>query len=176
MKKILLFAALLSFSFTQSYANNGDKNKPNCKKDHPEAADSGDGEKSGNKIVYSSIAGEFLYIETVDKNRRPLSCLMRINNEDKHRFVPENGLITFDRDTDLQTIHVFHDSKVYDFVPKQTEHNKLTLVLNTKNQKYHQYENRVRKIKYDDIYFESKPKKRVMSCGLQADVDFLVSQ
>lgn len=175
MKKIILFATLLSFSFSSVQAhddNNADPTKPKAEK--PACAVKIDKEDTGNKIFYSSIAGESLYIQTVDKHLRPLSCLLRINDEDKHQIVPKNGLITFEKDQQISAIHVFHDSKVYDFVPEATEHNKLTLVLDTKNRKYNYYENRARKINNEEFYPTTKSKRKLASCGLQADVDYLL--
>lgn len=174
MKKIILFAALFSFSFSSVQAHDDNNTEPTSCSEKPEKVDKLDKTDSGNKIFYSSIEGESLYIQTVDKHLRPLSCLLRINDEDKHQIVPENGLITFERDQEISAIHVFHDSKVYDFVPEETEHNKLTLVLDTKNRKYNYYENRARKIKNETFYPNSKPKRKFASCGLQADVEYLL--
>ena len=146
MKKLILFASLFCFGFSSLQAHDDNNIPPKPKADHPACVKKVDKEDSGNKIFNSSIAGESLYIETVDKHLRPLSCLLRINEESQHQIVPASGLITFDKDKEISAIHVFHDSKVYDFVPEETEHNKLTLVLDTKNRRYNYFENRARRI------------------------------
>lgn len=162
MKKNILLPILFLCTTLSLWATNKNHEDPMYSADAPQKVDEAIEDDGENKIVYSSIAGEAIYIETVDKHMRPLSCLLSINNENRYHYVAHDGWIAFKKDTPLETIHVFHDAKVYDFVPKETGHNKLTLVLNTKNQKYDLYENRVRKIK-DRSPIHSSPKKIMVS-------------
>lgn len=172
MKKLLFLTFLLSVSIS-GFAMHEDPvedKKKECadKKECAQKRVNIKKKSEHNTIYYSSIEGEALFIETVDKHRRPLSCILRINDEPKHTFVPEDGLVAFDKNKEVKVIHVFHDSKVYDFIPEKTNHNKLTLVLNTKNQKYHLYENRLRKINNEN-WMQKQSKGRMVSCEINSE-------
>ncbi|MEL6637952.1 MAG: hypothetical protein AAFW73_16385 [Bacteroidota bacterium] len=155
MKRYSMFLYVLAFfvssplvmlAANDQLAHNGDDPAPPSKSDTIMA--SPQLFRSPNVIHYSYEKGDALFLETVDEFERPLSCILSINQERRYHFVPEDGIISFERDTKVDRISVFHDAKVYDFIPEPSDHNKLTLVLDTESQRFDLFEDRLHKINY----------------------------
>ncbi len=158
MKKISLLLCMLSFVIYTQAADDAFNPTFPLHGDDPETQNTAGGDsiltnhttldaiKSPNVIHYSYEKGDALYLATVDEFERPLSCILSINQERKYHFIPESGIISFERDTKVDRISVFHDAKVYDFIPDPTDHNKLTLVLDTESQRFDLFEDRLHKI------------------------------